>query len=143
MNTNFQGLALMLGIGFVGLFVVLLRLVQSGFRARGWHELGTPDRPIQIRSRAVSRLIGGLFALAGCGFLAWSWHEAHTNRSLNFKMAAGGPGFLGIRAYFLIEGPISTEDRPSTLGWILAMGGVAAGLLYSEFLRTGRLPFTH
>src|SRR4051812_48070628 len=106
MNTNFQGLALVLGIGFVGLFVVLLRLVQAGFKARGWHELGTPARPIQIRSRAVSRLIGVLFVLAGCGFMVWSWNEAHTNRLFNVKLAAGGPCFLGIGAYFVISGPV-------------------------------------
>ena len=88
-----------------------------------------------------SRLLGAVFALAGCGFVAWSWHDVHTGRLFSFKMAASGPFFVGMGAFFAIEAPDLPANRVSPLGWILSGAGLAVGLLYAEFLKTGRIPF--
>src|SRR5438067_1851173 len=105
MNSEFQGIALVLGVGFIALFLMLIWLVQVIFKAKGWHELGTPGHPIQIRSRMASRLIGALFVLAGCGFMVQSWRDAHNSRLIWLKLAAGGPAFIGMGTWMVIEGP--------------------------------------
>lgn len=144
MDPRFQKTALVLAAVFITTAVVLLWLVQRLFKAWGWHDLGTPSRPIRIRSRRVSRLIGLGFVLAGCGFLVWSWHDAHTSRFFLFKMAAAGPAFVGMGMSMVIEAPLTPADdsptRPSVLAWTLSGLGLALGLLYTHFLETGRLP---
>jgi protein-S-isoprenylcysteine O-methyltransferase Ste14 len=93
-----------------------------------------------VRSRAVSRLIGFVTVLAGLGFVAWSWHDAPA-RFFSFKMAATGPFLVGCGLWVAIEGPEFPLQRVSALGWVLMLLGLGVGLLYGEFLATGRLPF--
>jgi formate hydrogenlyase subunit 3/multisubunit Na+/H+ antiporter MnhD subunit len=146
MNPGTQGIALWLALIFVALFVALLFVVTRAFRARGWHEWGTAARPIRIRSRAASRLVGALVALVGCGLAMGSWADAHSQRFFSFKLATLGPTAIGIGAWMLIEGPVMPPKSenyppPSLLGWVMMISGFAIGLAYSEFLKTGRLPF--
>jgi hypothetical protein len=137
-----RNIALVFAIGFLTVFVTLLYLVPLAFRVvrerlGPWPSGGRAF----LRSRIFSRICGILFALAGGGFVAWSWDEAHSGRFFSFKLAASGPMFIGMGAWLAIEGPEPSGHRPSLLGWILTALGLVAGLLYVEFLRTGRLPF--
>jgi len=138
-----EGVALVLAVGFLAVAAGLLWAVQHVFKARGWHDLGTPDRPILIRSRAVSRLLGSLLALAGCGFVWWSWNDAHFSRLFSYKMAAMGPCGIVLGVWVVVTGPIHTDDsthaRPPLVAWFLMMLGLAAGFLYAHFLETGRV----
>jgi hypothetical protein len=136
-----EGVPFILAAGFIAIFILLLWLVRAVSRSQGWHDIGTPARPLHIRSRGASRAIGALFALAGSAFMAWSWQQAHQDRFFITKMAAGGPAFVGMGAWMMIEGPELPANRPSPLGWSLSLAGLALGFLYAEFLRTGRLPF--
>ena len=132
-------------MGFLGVSVGLLWVVSRVFKARGWHDLGTPDRPILIRSRAVSRLLGALLALAGCGFVWWSWSDAHFSRLFSYKMAAMGPCGIVLGVWVVVTGPVHPDDdlpaQPPPSAWLMMILGLAVGFLYTHFLETGRVPF--
>jgi hypothetical protein len=145
-NPRFVTLALVLALAFVALFVSLLWLVRQASLARGsWVEEGRrEDKPTpapRATIRVGPRAVGVLVVLAGCGFVVWSWNEAHAGRMFSFKMATMGPLLIGVGVWAIVEGPEMPTRRVTPLGWILSGIGLLCGFLYAEFLRVGRLPF--
>jgi hypothetical protein len=136
-----QGLAVVLGIAVITLLVGLLWLVLTGFPAKGPHGLEILDPPIAIDSRARTRIYGALLIVVGCGLMIWSWCDGQIGGRNWTKMAVAGPTLIGVGMWIVIEAPDLPLDRFSPLGWILSLSGLAIGLFYGVFLKTGCLLF--
>ena len=78
--SNRGTIAVVMALVFLSLFVGLLWLVPRVSRIFGLQGLGAPARPVRIRSGLGSRLVGAVFLTAGCGFVAWTWHDSHSSQ---------------------------------------------------------------
>lgn len=88
-----------------------------------------------------SRIAGAFVLVLGLALVAWIWHDANSTGRFSLKLSILGPIVISTGLWLAIEGPELPARKMSPLGWVLLAVGLAAGGLFQQFLRTGRLPF--
>jgi hypothetical protein len=91
--------------------------------------------------RTQSRIAGVIGVLIGLAGLAWAWQSAHSTGSFPAKLSLVGPVVISVGLWLAIEGPELPVRKMSPLGWVFLVLGLVAGVLFQQFLKTGRLPF--
>jgi len=132
---------------FLGLLALLIWLVSGGFQKLGMHEWKQPSEPVRvfILTRAASRRLGVGLTSTGILLMSWMWDMAHGGQLFDMKAAVLGPLLMGMGMWMMVEAPLApdglTFSRLFPIGWVLCATGFAAGIVYAEFLKTGRIPF--
>jgi hypothetical protein len=93
-----------------------------------------------MSDRAKSRIAGAIMIAIGLAGVAWVWHEATAKGSFPAKLSLLGPVAVAVGLWLAVEGPELPARKLSPLGWAFLALGLVAGVLFQQWLSTGRVP---
>ena len=92
-----------------------------------------------MSERTKSRMAGVVLVVLGSAGVAWAWYQARATGSFASRGSMLGPIAVAVGLWLIVEGPELPAQRLSVLGWVFLVLGLIAGVLFREFLKSGRV----